>query len=476
MLAAPLAHSDIEPAQLTEFEPCTIGGDAASVHAQCATATTSLRYEDNHQRTLDLFVARITARDTPAKPDPLVLLAGGPGQAATESFPALIHAFADLNKNRDLILIDQRGTGNSSRLDCEASLPGEDLEFDSTKVRQHSESCLQAQTLDTRYFTTSIAVKDLEAVRKALDVETWNLYGISYGTRVAIHYMRRYPNTVRSAILDAVVPPQITLGADVSVHAQQALEKLYLRCTQNADCNAAFPDIKQRTQQLLTRLEAEAVSVDYEDVATGTIRNLELSNKHLAITLRLMTYSAYGVAILPSMLFEAYENNNYAPLARQAMMQTNSLSSTIATGLHNAIICTEDSPDQITQAQRDAAAKTYLGSELIDALFANCDPWPAGIMDSDFKDPLESDIPTLILSGAADPITPSGYGEMVANTFGNSMHIVNDHQGHMQMPLGCVPRLMSVFIEAGGVDGIDTACLERLHTPAFFIDANGPKP
>lgn len=476
MLVAPIAFSDIEPAKLTAFEPCTIGGDAASVHAQCATATTSFRYEDGHSQTLDLHVAKITARETPAKPDPLILLAGGPGQAATESFPPLIHAFADLNKDRDLILIDQRGTGNSSRLDCEASVPGEDLEFDSTRVRQLSESCLQAQTLDTRYFTTSIATKDLEAIRKALDVDSWNLYGISYGTRVAIHYMRRNPNAVRTAILDAVVPPQITLGADVSVHAQEALEKLYSRCTENTDCNAAFPDIKQRTQQLLERLAAEAVPVEYEDVATGTIRNLELTNKHLAITLRLMTYSAYGVAILPSMLFEAYEKNNYAPLARQAMMQTNSLSSTIATGLHNAIICTEDSPDQITANQRNAAAKTYLGDELIDALHANCDPWPAGIMDSDFKDPLKSDIPTLILSGAADPITPSGYGELVADTLSNSVHIVNDHQGHMQMPLGCMPRLMSIFIGAGGTEGIDTSCLKRLHTPAFFIDANGPKP
>ena len=120
-----------------------------------------------------------------------------------------------------------------------------------------------------------------------------------------------------------------------------------------------------------------------------------------------MTYSAYGVAILPSMLFDAYENKNYAPLARQAMMQTESLGSTIATGLHNAIICTEDAPDKISADQKTAAAETYLGDEIIDALHANCAPWPTGIMDSDFKDPLVSDIPTLILSGAADPMTPA---------------------------------------------------------------------
>lgn len=405
-----------------------------------------------------------------------MLLAGGPGQSATESFPALIHAFRKINKTRDLILLDQRGTGSSHRLDCEASVPGDDLEFDSAVVRAHSETCLQAQTLDTRYFTTSIAVRDLESIRKLLNVQTWNIYGISYGTRVAIHYMRRYPQAVRTAILDAVVPPQITLGADVAVHAQQALDKLYARCNASADCATAFPELEQRTQQLLAQLQTNPVAVDYEDVSTGTIRNLELTNKHLAITLRLMTYSAYGVAILPSMLFDAYENNNYAPLARQAMMQTGSLGSTIATGLHNAIICTEDAPDQISDAQRNAAANTYLGAEIVDALHANCEPWPVGIMDSDFKDPLVSDIPTLILSGASDPITPAGYGDLLAETLGSTLHIVNEHQGHMQMPLGCVPRLMALVVDSGSVSEIDSTCLDRLYAPAFFIDANGPQP
>jgi len=264
-----------------------------------------------------------------------------------------------------------------------------------------------------------------------------------------------------------VVPPQVTLGADVAVHAQQALEKLYARCQASENCADAFPQIEQRTQQLLDKLKAEPVSVDYEDVSTGTVRNLELTNKHLAITLRLMTYSAYGVSILPSMLFDAYENHNYAPLARQAMMQTESLGSTIATGLHNAIICTEDGPDQISAEQKTAAANTYLGDEVIEALHASCEPWPTGVMDSDFKDPLVSDIPTLILSGDADPITPAIYGDLVADSLSNVLHIVNDHQGHMQMPLGCVPRLMTMVIDSANVKDLD---------PAFFIDANGPRP
>ncbi len=473
---ASIGFTDPNPIGITDFSACTIGSDTASLNAQCATVTTSFTYEEGDARTLDLHVAKIPARQTPIQPDPLVLLAGGPGQSATESFPALIHAFRSINENRDLILVDQRGTGNSHRLDCEASVPGEDLEFDSAVVQAHSETCLQAQTLDTRYFTTSIAVKDLEAIRKHLDVELWNIYGISYGTRVAIHYMRRYPEAVRTAILDAVVPPQVTLGADVAVHAQQALEKLYARCLAILDCANAFPQIEKRTQQLLDRLEVTPVSVDYEDVSTGTIRQMELTNKHLAITLRLMTYSAYGVALLPSMLFDAYENKNYAPLARQAMMQTETVGSTIATGLHNAIICTEDAPDQITAAQKAAAEITYLGAEVIDALHANCKPWPTGVMDSDFKEPLVSDIPTIILSGAADPITPASYGDLVASTLTNKLHIVNEHQGHMQMPLGCVPQLMHRLIKSGNVNELDSGCLERLYVPAFFIDANGPKP
>ncbi len=474
ILISQIAHA--ENPTLEKFTACTIGGDTAALPAQCATATVPLSYQPGDSRTLELFVSKIPARQTSAHANPLVLLAGGPGQAASSSFPALMHAFADVNEQRDLILIDQRGTGNSNRLDCETSAPSEQLEFDPEVVRKLSQNCLDAQTIDTRYFTTSIAVKDLETVRELLNIDQWNLYGVSYGTRVALHYMRRYPDAVRSVVLDAVVPPQVSLSADIAIHAQQALDKLYDYCSETLDCAEAFPDLKMRTEELLTDLQTEPVSVDYEDVSTGTIQNLELTNKHLAITLRLMTYSSYGVAILPSMLFDAYENGNYAPLARQAVMQTQSLGSTIATGLHNAIICTEDLPSGVSESQRLAARDSYLGDELIESLEANCEPWPLGVMDEDFKQPLVADTPTLILSGAADPITPAIYGEQVAESLTNQLHIINNHQGHMQLPLGCIPKLMALFLETADVAQINTQCLDRLSAPAFFIDANGPRP
>jgi pimeloyl-ACP methyl ester carboxylesterase len=144
--------------------------------------------------------------------------------------------------------------------------------------------------------------------------------------------------------------------------------------------------------------------------------------------------------------------------------------------MHNAVICTEDAPRLITTEQRQAAQDTYLGSELLDALSSNCEPWPGGIIDDDLKEPFVSSIPTLILSGEADPITPPAYGQLVADQFKNAHHIVNRHQGHMQAPLGCVPNIMAQTISNGGVENLQLSCLERLSAPAFFIDANGPLP
>ena len=460
-----------------EFYDCIIGDRNTTLSANCTNLSLPLNPTDSSSESIDLFIARLPAFSNNPQPDAFTLIAGGPGQSATESFPAVAFAFRHIRQHRDVILIDQRGTGRSDRLDCpEQPATAPVFDFDSQRIEKLAIHCLAELTADPRYFTTSIAVKDIEAVRMALGIEQWNIYGVSYGTRVGLHYLRRFPNRVRSLVLDAVVPPQVALGPEIAQMAQQALDKLFTRCQSDKGCANAFPDLAQQTRQLIENLADNPRTVQFEDINTGQLRSVEFTDQHLAVTIRLLSYSAHGNSILPSMLYEAITNNNFAPLARQAEMQTRQIGSALATGMHNAIICTEDAPFIPQQLDLQALENTYLGADLIDALRANCNNWPAGVHDPDFRQPVSSAVPTLILSGSADPITPPIYGEQIATTLSRSRHIVNADQGHMQAPLGCMPSILAQFVQTPNPDTLSTDCLKRLQPPAFFVDANGPLP
>jgi pimeloyl-ACP methyl ester carboxylesterase len=240
-------------------------------------------------------------------------------------------------------------------------------------------------------------------------------------------------------------------------------------------CFNAFGDLTEPTLSLLDSLEENPKSITFEDIATGSLSTMELTREHLAITIRLMSYSAQTAAILPSMLHDAIVNENFAPLARQAKLQTQSLGDSLASGMHQAIMCTEDAPFVNPEENADEPA-TYLGEGAIDALLASCKHWPPGIIDADFKEAVTSDAPILILSGEADPITPPSYGESITSTLPNARHIVNPDQGHMQAPFGCMPVLLAKFISTADAKNLNLQCLERLRVTPFFVDANGPLP
>jgi len=142
--------------------------------------------------------------------------------------------------------------------------------------------------------------------------------------------------------------------------------------------------------------------------------------------------------------------------------------------MHHSVICSEDAP--FVDPNNQTETTSYLGNDVVDSLLASCADWPLGIVDEDFKKPITSDAPVLILSGEADPITPPDYGNRLSKTLSNARHVVNAEQGHMQSPLGCIPSLMAQFIQSADVSKLSTECLQRLSAPPFFIDANGPLP
>ncbi|PIE36865.1 MAG: hypothetical protein CSA54_02980 [Gammaproteobacteria bacterium] len=295
-----------------------------------------------------------------------------------------------------------------------------------------------------------------------------------------MHYLRHYPDRVRSLILDAVVPPGRPLGPDIAPAAQAALDEIFERCAASDDCAKAFPDLPEVFASLMTDLDAAAEEVEFEDFNQGRMETLMLTREMLAVTLRLLSYSAETAALIPALVHEAGRDGNFSSLARQVLLQTRALDESIATGMHHAVVCTEDIPflDDAESSRNPphGSPQGYLGETLLSGMRAACDPWPEGFVDENLHAPLVSSVPTLILSGSADPITPPEFGEMLIDGFDNARHIVNDGQGHMQAMLGCLPSVMAQFVINASSEALDLDCLERITPPPFFVDANGPLP
>ncbi|MGH7128187.1 MAG: alpha/beta fold hydrolase [Planctomycetaceae bacterium] len=476
LLGASSAQS--ESAAALELADCRIsaGPGYPGMKAKCGVLPRPLDPENPDAGTIELKVAVVPALSLEPAPDPLVPIAGGPGQSTIEFYAAYAQAFEEIRRNRDVLLIDQRGTGGSAPLDCEADEALVESRLSPEEIVVETKACLDALPYDPRYFTTSVAVGDLEAARQALGYPTLNLYGISYGTRVAQHFLRQYPGSVRSVILDGVVPPQIALGPAIAIQAQKALEQIFARCAESLPCRTQFPDIGREFATLRQRLSGQAVVVDIPDPLTGETQTFPFSANELAGALRILSYHPNTVALLPLLIHEAFDNN-YDPIAAQYLMSVRSVADALSLGMHNAVVCTEDAPFfEAEHVSREALEATYIGPMQLDALEAICSIWPAGPLDDGFKTPVATDKPVLLLSGDADPITPPRFAELAAAGMTQSLLLTGVDQGHGQLTQGCVPQIMARFVETAATDLLGDECLQRQFAMPFFLDFTGPAP
>lgn len=462
-----------------KFTKCKIDVTSSrrSYKSECANFSVPEDYANPDGKKIELRIARFKAKNEKERGDAMTLLAGGPGQGAIETFVPYISALNKINANQDIYLIDQRGTGQSNQMQCPQNLEIQNEEFDEALFLELTQKCLDQLPGDPRFYTTSVAMIDLDKVRAALGLEQWNIYGGSYGTRTALHYLRQYPEHTRSVIIDAVAPTTMPLGPDIPFQSQRALDDLLSRCANEESCNTAFPDLTDEVNTLINSLKQQAKAVTIENIASGKLEEIQFTHNHLVAAVRMGLYSPMTVAILPAMLHEAAANEHYAPLARQSINTIRNMSDAMSIGMHNSVMCTEDVPffasENIDKIKLDA---TYMGSDIVEMLATMCELWPTGPIDEGFRTPLVSDKPVLLISGTADPITPPEYAELVAQSLSNSKHIVLNGLGHTQLGSGCMPTVMAKFIEAASVNELRTECLDKLKPDPFFIDFNGPKP
>lgn len=448
-----------------------------STAAWCAPFKVPENRDDPHGRTITLNLAVIRSSAQVTASDMLVLLAGGPGQAATDSWPSVAGALDPLRARRNVLLLDQRGTGRSHPLDCKASdQAGDDatVGFDPAALRAETARCLQQVTprADPRYYTTTIAVQDLEDVRRALGSPRFDLVGVSYGTRVAQQYAMRHPEAIRAMVLDGVVPNTLVLGEDFAQNLDAALKLQFARCTAQPDCKKRFGDPYQTLYQLRDALRANPHKVSFRDPQSYQSVQRVLSEDSLASVVRMFAYTPITAALLP-LSIDAAARGDVGPLLGQAKLLQGDLVDSMDGGMQSSVICSEDA-DLLTPRPQDA--HTILGTRMIGALQAMCAVWPHGTRPADFHQPLASDIPTLLLSGQYDPVTPPAYGEAVLKGLTRARHLVLNGQGHNVIGAGCAPRLVKRFIDDLQPQALDATCLERLVPTPLFIDFNGSTP
>lgn len=462
------------------FSPCQLESPGLNtrVAAQCGRLAVPEDPADPEGPTLELQVALIPAVSRRPEPDPLFFLAGGPGQAAGEAYPAMAAAFAELHRERDIVLVDQRGTGQSGRLHCPGSPPELEPElepeYDPERIARWARTCLRGLDANLHHYTTEATVADLEAVRQALALERINLYGISYGTRLALAYARRHPEQTRTLVLDGVLPPEVPLGATAARDAQAALDRILDRCARDGGCNRAFPQVKRSLPALMNALDEAPMTVALAHPRDAQATTLELDRARTASVLRFASYSPELAALIPYFLHAAESEENPVPIAASWLRDVEALESSIATGLHYSVLCAEDWPRFDPATLEAVNAETYLGGLVAESVDAVCRVWPAGEAPADAAEPLRSDIPTLLLSGADDPVTPPVYGAQVARTLSRSRHLVAPGMGHGVAARGCLPDLIADFVAAGAAEGLDAGCVEDIAPPGFFLNPNGP--
>jgi pimeloyl-ACP methyl ester carboxylesterase len=462
------------------LKPCELKqpGSAATTAAYCTPFEVPENRADPHSRKIQLKLAIVKSNAQVAARDLVVYLAGGPGEAATQGYAQLAPAFASLRKHHDILLLDQRGTGGSHPLDCpqaaKAMQASANQPFDAERVRAQTAQCLAEveKTSDPRYYTTTEAVADLEAVRHALGDPKLDLIGISYGTRMAQQYAGAHPDAVRSIVLDGVVPNQLILGADFARNLDRALKLQSDACVAEPACKAAFGDPFAAVHALHDKLRAQAAQATFPNPKTFQPMDKPVTADTLAGVARLFSYTAETAALLPLSVAQAAKGN-YTPLMGQAQILAGSLDTAMNTGMQLSVVCAEDA-DLLKPDPADA--DTILGGEIVDAIKAECSVWPHGSRPADFHAPFKSSIPTLLLSGERDPVTPPRYADEVLKGLSDARSLVASGMGHSILVRGCVPKLVDQFVTNLQPQKLDAKCVKQIGPIPAFVNFNGAAP
>lgn len=481
--APPATAADTAPA--LALKPCRLKG--VEHDAQCGTLRRPLDPARPEGTQIDIQVAVLPAVARNKKPDPVLFFAGGPGQSAIGLAGPISRLYQRFVNRRDLILVDQRGTGRSAPLACAPDAPTRPIVdgIDNSRQSQQLAECLAALKKlphgDLTKYTTTIAMADADAVRQALGVTRVNIVGGSYGTRAALEYMRQFPGSVRRAVIDGVAPPDMALPGSFSPDAQRAFDALLASCdgpSADADCSRRFPGLRAQWKAVLASLPRE---VEVTHPVTGREERITLQREMLAGLVRLPLYAPALASALPYAISEAAAGRFGAIVGLATSMAGGGKGLDLAMGMHFSVVCAEDMPrlgltgDQPGADFGDAALKLYREA---------CAAWPKGEVPAAFYTIPPAPAATLVLSGSDDPVTPPRHGARVAQALGaKARHVVVPHAGHGTVAIGCMRDVVFRFVdtedEAAALAAVtaDAQCAAKLpRPPAFSLPAASAPP
>lgn len=476
------------------FKACEVGSQRANgvptQAAYCTTFDVPENWDDPAGRHIGLRVALVRALAPEAERDLVVFLDGGPGGAATDDYPVIAAALAPLRRRHHILLIDQRGTGASNPLQCgdehgldadrpaRALLPdaGNPAASDSRGTGQLARirRCVAALAPKAapQFYTTMDAVRDLEAVRQALGAPPLDLLGISYGTRVAQQYAARYPQSVRSLVLDSPVPNRLVLLSEHAQNLEDVVRRRLARCRADADCAGRFGDAYRSLQRLQKRLRRHPQPIEMRDPQSFALVKKTLNADDLAALVRFYTYSASTSALLPYVISEA-RDGRYAPLLAQAQLVVGDVAERMGGGVAASVLCAEDA-DLLRERPQDES--TLLGTGPVRSARISCQAWPHRDRPADFHQPFHTSAPVLVLAGEFDPVTPPRYGAEIVEPLPQARMLVAPGQGHAVIGIGCMPKLVADFVQGRDPARLDDRCLQALGETPLFLDANGAAP
>lgn len=454
------AQDDPVPASFArDLAPCSVNGIAGPT--LCGTYTVFENRDARTGRALDLNILVVKATDLDPEPDPVVYFEGGPGGSSVNAAGFIVPTLSEIRQRRDLVFIDQRGTGGSGPLACNTPLPGGEASlFGSLFPDDHLAACaarLGAEADLTRY-TTPIAVDDIDEVLGWLGYEQVNLFGTSYGTRVALVFLRRHPERVRTVIVNGVAPPHVNVHLFDALNVDRSLAWLIDDCEQDAACAAQHPDLRARLDALLERLDQGPVPVNAE-LSDGSTARVSFSRGDFGYALRGMLYGNLAGQIA-AWVAEALETGGWAGFPDYYVQRSRWVASPFATGMHLSVFCAEDIPFMTDAEIAETSQETVLGESLIRRYERACTHWPRGAVPADYHTLVASERPVLILSGERDPATPVAWGDEIRSALPNSRHIVVPDAGHVPLT-PCVLRLKRQFIETGSAADLDAACVNE---------------
>ena len=459
------------------FEPCSLTQGSESVSAFCSTLEVPEDHSKPEGRKITLAISWLPAKKE-AEPDPIFMLAGGPGQGARQGFIGTASAFEEARNNRHIILLDQRGTGDSSPLKCEDSKGNsavvESDDYSSEAAADFARKCAAtfAGKVDVRQFSTADAIIDLDLARQAIGAAKINLVGISYGTRVAQQFAKKFPNNTRTVTIDGIAPMDLVLGQDHAKNLENSLDLQFARCGKDKACVQKMGNPRAQLNQLLNTLSKGPIPVRYRDAITGEWQEGQFTTGHIAMLTRMLAYAPQAAALLPLQFSEANKGNVDSLMALSEMVNRD-ISGMIMHGMQLSVMCGEDVDDLVIDP---ADQNRLLGTGLVEVMQAQCAVWPHKKRPDDFRKPLSSNVPVLILSGEFDPVTPPRYGDDVAKHLPNSKHIIVKGSGHNVLPVGCMPKLFAKFLDSADAKNLDISCIEKLTYAPMFTGFYGSEP